>query len=632
MGQLIRLMKIELRSIFCKLSRQVHMLILLMMLMVCPAMCFAASYQVSEFHEIVKVDSAGRSATRVALDIVLSSDAAVQRFSQYSVAYNAELQKMEIDEAETIHADGTHMAVDRQTSIFDRPEPVTVSAPQFSATHLRVVAFPSISKGDTIHLAYTVSDTDTLFPGKFSVAQPFLPSVDYRNASVEIDTPSDMTVSIATPGLTLSQDEVSGNRRLRSYTYRNPVGGPRPEQADVLGWSDVASYFAASNFQDYADLAREYDTRAGNMSTISPDIQQLADQLTSDVADRREQARLLYDWVSRNIRYVGVYLGAGGVVPHAAEDILRNRYGDCKDHVTLFEALLAAKHIASEQLLVNLGNQYRLPGAPVIVAFNHVITWIPEFNLFADTTAGFAPFGTLAFEESDKPAVDTTSGVILRTPPQNSRDSRSSISYALTIDSNGDAKLSGHVELTGDIGILARDYFSQRSTNRIAYDMLDGNGLTGNLKVKPDRALDLSDPFTYSLRGRLDQIAVMPGPAAVAVPQLPTFSRLQGFVDMVLQQKGRALDGACQGTRIDERYTITIPWEAEILATPTGVDVVSGGISYHSAYHRRGNTVVIERILDRNMTSNVCSGVQLTVWVDVARAISKDLKRQILYR
>ncbi|TAM54363.1 MAG: DUF3857 domain-containing protein [Paraburkholderia sp.] len=625
-------MTINLRSPLNRLIRRAALFAFWTALVTCPAWCYGAGYQVSEFHETIKVDEKGRTVIHVALAMLLSSDAAVQRFSQYAIPYNAELQSLEIVDAETIHTDGTHDTVDRHTAIFDRPEAVTVSAPQFSAMHVRVVAFPALSKGDTIRLSYAVRDIDTLFPGKFSVAQPFPPSVDYANASVDIDTPAEMAVVIAAPGLEMKRDAVSGKRRIQSYTYRSPGGGPLPEQANVLGWPDVASYFAASNFGDYADLAQEYEARAGSRAAASSDIQQLADQLTSGVADRREQAARLYDWVSRNIRYVGVYLGAGGVVPHAADEVLHNRYGDCKDHVALLEALLAAKHIASDPVLVNLGNEYRLPDAPVIAPFNHAIAWLPEFNLFADTTAGFAPFGTLAFEESDKPALDTTSGAILRTPPQNSTNSRSSVAYAVKIGTSGDAEILGHVELAGDIGVGARAYFSHSPISRIEYDLLNKNGLTGYLHVVPGTGPDLTDPFTFSVRGRLDQLAVVPGPAAIAVPQLPTFSKIQTFADMVLQQNRRPLDGTCRGTRLDERYVVSIPPEDHILATPTGIDVSSGEISYHSSYRREGNTVVVERILDRKLTSNVCSGAKLMGWVDVARAITKDLKRQVLYK
>lgn len=59
-----------------------------------------------------------------------------------------------------------------------------------------------------------------------------------------------------------------------------------------------------------------------------------------------------------NIRYVGIWLGNGGIVPHPAEDILQNRYGDCKDKATLLQALLAAKGIYSQQVLINLGDSF----------------------------------------------------------------------------------------------------------------------------------------------------------------------------------------------------------------------------------------------------------------------------------
>ena len=83
------------------------------------------------------------------------------------------------------------------------------------------------------------------------------------------------------------------------------------------------------------------------MAAVTPAISALAKELTSGVTDDRAKVRKLYNWVSRNIRYVAVYVAEGGFVPHSAQSILDNRYGDCKDHVTLLEALLAAVGIES---------------------------------------------------------------------------------------------------------------------------------------------------------------------------------------------------------------------------------------------------------------------------------------------
>ncbi|MBR7508631.1 transglutaminase domain-containing protein, partial [Mycobacterium tuberculosis] len=74
-----------------------------------------------------------------------------------------------------------------------------------------------------------------------------------------------------------------------------------------------------------------YRARADDKLAVTPEIQALADELTKDVPGRREQTQRIYNWVRGNIRYVALYLAQGGYVPHPAGDILRNRYGDCKD-------------------------------------------------------------------------------------------------------------------------------------------------------------------------------------------------------------------------------------------------------------------------------------------------------------
>ena len=60
-----------------------------------------------------------------------------------------------------------------------------------------------------------------------------------------------------------------------------------------------------------------------------------------------------------------------------AQAVLKNRYGDCKDHVVLLEALLAAVGIPSSAALVNSGNAYSMPAIGVVSPLNHVITYVP---------------------------------------------------------------------------------------------------------------------------------------------------------------------------------------------------------------------------------------------------------------
>ena len=58
-------------------------------------------------------------------------------------------------------------------------------------------------------------------------------------------------------------------------------------------------------------------------------------------------------------------------------------------------ALLAAKGIASEAALINLGNAYSLADPPTMATLNHVILYLPEFDVYDDPTAASAAFGVL---------------------------------------------------------------------------------------------------------------------------------------------------------------------------------------------------------------------------------------------
>jgi transglutaminase-like putative cysteine protease len=52
------------------------------------------------------------------------------------------------------------------------------------------------------------------------------------------------------------------------------------------------------------------------------------------------------------LRYVAVPLGVNSHRPHAAANVLKNGFGDCKDKANLLNALLRAQGIAADLVLV----------------------------------------------------------------------------------------------------------------------------------------------------------------------------------------------------------------------------------------------------------------------------------------
>ena len=184
-----------------------------------------------------------------------------------------------------------------------------------------------------------------------------------------------------------------------------------------MGASDYGDYLHVSTIPDMISLGRSYQLTAKPKVAITEPVRALALKLTTGKTTERQRVRALHHWVASNIRYVQVALGNGRLVPHGAEEILHNRYGDCKDHVVLLEVLLAAVGIESSPALISSGSTYTLSSIGAHGAIDHVITYVPGLDLYLDSTDRFSPFGTLPYSVMDKPVVLTALGRMGRTPP-----------------------------------------------------------------------------------------------------------------------------------------------------------------------------------------------------------------------
>src|SRR5208337_646631 len=102
-----------------------------------------------------------------------------------------------------------------------------------------------------------------------------------------------------------------------------------------------------STYRDMVAVGHAYQVASRPMAKTTEAIRAVANEVTQGLTGDAEKVRALDHWMAKNIRYVAVTLGHGGLIPHPADQVLKNRYGDCKDHAILMETLLAAVGIQS---------------------------------------------------------------------------------------------------------------------------------------------------------------------------------------------------------------------------------------------------------------------------------------------
>lgn len=247
-------------------------------------------------------------------------------------------------------------------------------------------------------------------------------------------------------------------------------------------------------------------------------VQRLADEIASQRKTPREQARALYDWVATNIAYAGNCIGVGAVVPHDLSFTLDNRMGDCKDHATLLQVLLAAKGIESTQALVNAGSAYRLPKIPVVSMVNHVITYIPSLDIYLDSTSDMTPFGLLPHAVADKPVLlvdGFKEGA--RTPSLPVGTNQQHMKTVVNV--NADGSVAGDIEVTlrGEFAAAARArlrHMSKEQEEKLVENSFRRGGMIGGGTFEKEDPTALLDAYRYSVKYDLKEYIQRPGAGA----------------------------------------------------------------------------------------------------------------------
>lgn len=218
-----------------------------------------------------------------------------------------------------------------------------------------------------------------------------------------------------------------------------------------------------------------------------------------DKVGERARAAALKDWISDQWRYVAIEVGLGGWRPSRARDVYANRYGDCKDVVFLWIAMMRSIGLEAYPALVRARNPLPIEADFPKDWFDHVIgmTVINGDTLWADLSDSRYPLGTLPRPCESRWAlvVGDFGGRLLWTPDRNAGQN------VMTTRVDGVLEPSG--DLTFTAGVYASGHFARQLP------------LQGRLHPRNAAAVILGISAT-ALDAWLDSISVVSGEAIYA--------------------------------------------------------------------------------------------------------------------
>lgn len=563
-------------------------------------------------------------------------ETALEQSKTASVGYSTSAQKAEVVAAYTTKADGRRIDVPKDNYQVEVNSGKGKDSPVYSDWTTLTVVFPDVAVGDSVVFSYRIMQTEPMFPKHFSTTQTFYNQVAYDDVRVRFDYPASLWVQHEARGMKETENSAKGDRKIVEWRYANP----RPVKTERRNFSvfdlDKEIGYAFSTFKTYADIAAAYGARALPKTAATERIRRLAAEIVKGKTAHKEQARALYEWVASNITYAGNCIGIGAVVPRDVSFILDNKMGDCKDHATLLQALLAARDIKSTQALVNAGSVYRLPKIPVVSTVNHVINYLPAFDLYVDSTSDSTPFGMLPFSDQDKPVL-LIEGFRddAKTPVAPIGSNQQKVKSAIKIAADG--SVSGSVEVFQKGQGAAQSRATARTLTRdveedLVKNIFRGQGVIGSGNFEKDDPTGLADTYRYKASLSAEKFIKLPGAGAFYIyPPLGIVTSIQGFLQSSTEPEKEA-DIACWAGTAVEDYVIELPKTVRVLSVPDDMKIASDFLSYTATYSLKGNVLTVKRTLDDRTKGNVCPPQVQAEYKRVVEKVMDNLKEQVLYK
>ena len=459
---------------------------------------------------------------------------------------------------------------------------------------------PAYMSEDTWQFQQYLPTTKTVFELKLPQGWHY-EAVWFRHAPIAPVTEPDGTLrweaaeepAVDMTGVPLAPAGITQASRMVVHYSPQPL-----PQGDAL-WAKIGAWYDKLSSAQ-TDGGSPVKTAALDVATPTDDFMTRLDRVAT--------------FMQRNIRYVGVEIGIGGLKPHPADAVLQDRYGDCKDKVTLMIAMLDAVGIHATYVLVDTRRGFVSPHVPSIDG-NHAIIAIqipagyenPRLRavvtaktgqryLIFDPTNEYVPIGLLPgyLQGGYGLLVEGSQSQVIALPvmPPVSDTTTRTASLALSADGT----LSGTVDVTmnGASSWDTRSFYAESTAKQlITYN----NRVMGNdfatftlQKAAFSQANVLTQPFTISYT------FTAPGYARSAGALLLVRPRVMGSVEQPLTNKPRKypISFDSLGTWKDT-VSIQLPpgYKVDDLPDPVHLDV--GFADYTSDVKTVGNTLIYTR-------------------------------------
>lgn len=469
-----------------------------------------------------------------------------------------------------------------------------------ASVYQHILSYPFIAE---FTAEYTTSNT-ALIPGFHPISNSYENIISYnyhitfptdlgfqkleKNLAEYPITTTETSNSISYSVENLIYQESEKHSLSYSKTYPHVIFGIQKfnlegVSANVANWEDFGTWY--------------YSNFIKNQQTLSPATVAKVKELTANILDPVQKAKILYEYMQAKTRYISIQLGIGGWKPFPANYVDTKGFGDCKALSNYMAALLKVVNIEAYVTLVKAGNSFEDINEDIVsIQGNHMILALPNGNdyTFIECTSQTTPFSYLGnFTDGRKVLIIKPNGaVVYKTPVL--------LNQSNLQKTQGIVKVSELGAVSSEISILNTGEFFDDCTN---FPQLKKEEVNKMIKSRYDLIKNI-DEVAYNFKEDKDNILFTEKYTIQTKPFLKKMGNqfiipinmIHPVLYIPQAYKNRKFDFTTgRGYLYEDEFTIIIPEQAEITFLPTNQKISNEFGEYSIEIKQINKDIVLKR-------------------------------------
>lgn len=383
-------------------------------------------------------------------------------------------------------------------------------------------------------------------------------------------------------------------------------------------------------FENVKDLYGWYSTVCAEIGNNPELLKSKVAELTANKKTDQEKVESIFYWVQDNIRYIAFEDGIMGFKPDAAQNVLKNKYGDCKGKANLLKTMLTIAGFDARLTWIgtsDLPYDYSLPSLAVD---NHMICTVilNGKRFFLDGTEEYIALNDYAQRIQGKQVLieDGKNHILDKVPEFNAERNKVVILNKVNITDN---QLIGNAvtEYNGESKISVQSAYAAIKNDKKAESLADfARSSNSNIEVSNISNSDFNDrqkPLLLKFDFKANNQVTKTGNELYVVMDWE-----KDFNNMEMDADRKNDYEFNQKYYVSTQTELTIPAGYKVDYLPTAFKKTTPSWSFEGAYTNKGNSIMYSKKIIINKP--ILKKAEFASWNSFIAEINKFYNDQVV--